>query len=275
MTSRILRCAALVCGWLLAGAACAQAYDLPEIKKRGQIKVAFYNGFPPFSDAGKGIDVDLAQAVAAKLGVKMVPLPFDADENMEDDLRNMVWKGHYLGYGPADVMMHVPVDREYMARVEQVRFLAPYHRERFSIARNTERIPNLDSMTPFEKERIGVEGASMPHTMLLAADAGRYRANVVHFKSAEAAVAALKRGEVAAVLAQQGELEGGLNGVKGFAISEPPMPVLNRRQWALGMAVKAGHEELASALQQAMNELVTEGAVSRIFAKYGVQYRVP
>jgi ABC-type amino acid transport substrate-binding protein len=265
----------LLCGWLVAWAAYAQAYDLQEIKKRGQIRVAFYNEFPPFSDAGKGIDIELAQALAAKLGVKMVPLPFDADENVEDDLRNMVWKGHYLGYGPADMMMHVPVDREYMAKVEQVRFFAPYYRERFSIARSLARIPDLESMSAFEKERIGVEGASLPHTMLLSLDAGKYRNNVIHFKNAGAAIAALKGGEIAAVLAQQSELEGALNGAGGFAISEPPIPVLNRRQWALGVAVKSGHEELARALQQAMNELVAEGAVSRIFGKHGVRYRAP
>ena len=44
------------------------------------------------------------------------------DENMNDDLRNMVWKGHYLGYGPADVMLHVPVDNRLMAENDKVQF---------------------------------------------------------------------------------------------------------------------------------------------------------
>jgi len=261
---------------LLGNAAHAQrAYDLAEVLKRGQIRFAFYNEFPPYSDDGKGIDVELAQALAGKLGVRMSPIWFDADENMEDDLRNMVWKGHILGIGPADAMMHVPVDAAYMAKVDKVKFFAPYYRERFGMARNVERIPAGDSMEPFVKEKIGVEGGSLPDTVLLSADAGRYRANIIHFMTAEEAIAALKSGQVAAVMAQQGELEAGLLGNKAFAVGPPPLPLLNIRQWALGVGVKAEHEDLAKALQKAMNELVAEGKVSGIFAKYGVQYRAP
>ena len=44
---------------------------------------------------------------------------------MNDDLRNMVWKGHYLGAQPSDVMMHVPVD-EHLARAnDKVRIFGP------------------------------------------------------------------------------------------------------------------------------------------------------
>ncbi|MBC7207285.1 MAG: ABC transporter substrate-binding protein, partial [Methyloversatilis sp.] len=71
------------------------------IQKTGVLRVAFYKDFAPFSNEGKGSDVDVAAALAARMGLKMSPMFFDADENMGDDLRNMVWKGHYMGYGPA------------------------------------------------------------------------------------------------------------------------------------------------------------------------------
>lgn len=239
------------------------------------LKVAFYRDYAPFSDDGKGVDVELARLLSAKLGVRMEPLWFDADENMEDDLRNMVWKGHYLGYGPADVMMHAPVDAEFMARVPQVKFFAPYYRERFAIARNAARIPRLESMEPFARQTIGVEGGSYSDTVLLSADAGAYRANVVHFKSTAEAVAALRAGEVAAVMGQRGELEGGVAGVQGLEVGDPPLPLLQRRQWAVGLAVKSANEELARALQQAMNELAADGSLERLFNNAGVQYRAP
>lgn len=265
-----------IIGWLLSTTlVLAQGYDLPQVLARGQIRFALYNDFPPFSSDGKGIDVELAEALAAKLGVKMVPLWFDADENMEDDLRNMVWKGHYLGYGPADAMMHVPVDRDYMQKNDKVKFFSPYYRERFAIARQLDRLPALESMEPFAREKIGVESGSMPHTILLSADAGKYRENVVQFKSAAEAVGALKAGSVAAVMAQQGELEGGLSGTSGYAIADAPIGGVKFRNWALGLAVKSGHEDLALALQKAMNELTADGTVRNIFAKYGVQYRGP
>lgn len=263
---------------LSAGAIAADAYDLAQVKARGQIRVALYKDFEPFSDdekGGSGVDFDIARLLAEKLGVKLQPLWFDADENTDDDLRNMVWRGTLFGYGPADFMMHVPVDKEYMAKNDKVIFFAPYYRERFAIARNLERVDKLESLEAFRSQKIGVEGATYPDTILLSADAGAYRANVVHYKTAGEAIQGLKNGEVSAVMAMQGELEGGLAGAKGFAISEPPLPVINRRQWPLGLAVKAGHEELARALQQAMNELASDGSLAKAFARHGVTYRAP
>ena len=78
---------------------------LDKLRLRGTLSVAVYNEMPPFHVKGQGIDVDLAEQLAKALGLKLSLLPFNADENMNDDLRNMVWKGHYLGFGPADVML--------------------------------------------------------------------------------------------------------------------------------------------------------------------------
>lgn len=259
----------------IVGNAMARSNDLPDLQQRGQISFAFYNAFSPFSSKGKGADVEIAEALAGKLGLKMSTLWFDADENMEDDLRNMVWKGHYLGYGPADVMIHVPIDNAYMAKIDKVKFFAPYHRERYAIARNLERIPALETLAALENQPLGVEGDSLPATVLLGADAGKYRNTLKMYKTAEEAVAALKAGEVAAVLAQQGELEGGLGRDKRFVIESPPIPALHSRQWPLGLAVKAENEELAKALQKAMIELIADGSIERIMAKHGIVHRQP
>jgi ABC-type amino acid transport substrate-binding protein len=256
----------------------AAAQDVPaltKIRQSGVLKVALYKNFAPFSNDGKGIDVDLAEALAAKLGVKMSPLWFDADENMEDDLRNMVWKGHYMGYGPADVLMHAPVDREYMSKVEQVKFFAPYHRERYAVARQLDKLPTLDNFDAFETLNLGVEGDTLAATVMLSADSGRYRNTLRTFKTASEAVAALKAGEVAAVMAQQGELEGGLKGDVRFAIDLPPHPILQKRQWATGLAVKAKSGDLAQALQAAINELMADGTMKSIMLRHGVQHRQP
>ena len=81
-----------------------------------------------------------------RLGVKLSVLPFNADENTNDDLRNMVWKGHYLGFGPADVLLHVPVDRPLMVANPQVTIFAPYFRERVTVARALAAAPRMDSL---------------------------------------------------------------------------------------------------------------------------------
>ncbi|MBI5109448.1 MAG: transporter substrate-binding domain-containing protein [Rhodocyclales bacterium] len=271
--------AALTALWLsLFAAAPAGAEELSALQKiraSGVLKVALYKNFAPFSHEGSGIDVELAAALAAKLGVRMSPLWFEADENMEDDLRNMVWKGHYLGYGPADVMMHVPIDPAYMAKVERVKFFAPYHRERYAIARQLDQLPTLDNFEPFEKFSLGIEGDTLGASVMLSADGGRYRNTIKTFRTAGEAVAALKGGTVAAVMAQQGELEGGLKGDARMAIDLPPHPILQKRQWPLGLAVKQQSDDLAQALQAAINELLADGTLKAIMQRHGVQHRQP
>ncbi len=275
-----LRPVAVLAGMVLAffvapPAAAEELSALAKIRQSGVLKVALYKNFAPFSHDGRGVDVDLAQALAAKLGVKMSPLWFEADENMEDDLRNMVWKGHYLGYGPADVMMHAPIDPAYMAKVDRVKFFAPYHRERYAVARRLDALPTLDNFEAFEKLGLGVEGDTLAATVMLSADGGRYRNTIKTYRTAGEAVEALKSGAVAAVMAQQGELEGGLAGDARMAIDLPPNPILQKRQWALGLAVKKQSDDLAQALQAAINEMVADGSLKAIMQRHGVTHRQP
>jgi ABC-type amino acid transport substrate-binding protein len=247
---------------------------LQKIKQSGVLSVALYKDYAPFSDDGKGIDVDLAQALAGKLGVKMSPVWFTAGEKVDDDLRKMVWKGTPLS-SPADLLMHVPVDRQYMARIEQAKVFGAYHRERFALGRDLEKLPTLDNLDPFATLQIGAEAESMGTLVILSADGGRYRENLRIFKSADEAIEALKSGKVAAALGEQGQLEAGVGGDARFAIDTPPHPVLKMQQWVLGLAVKADSEDLAAALQTAMDELMADGTVTRIMKSHGVKHRQP
>ncbi|MCG7963221.1 MAG: transporter substrate-binding domain-containing protein, partial [Candidatus Thiodiazotropha taylori] len=112
---------------------------LQRIQERGVLEVAVYADFPPFSYRGErgrivGIDVDIAHALAKRLGVVAAIRAVGADENMEDDLRNNVWKGHYLGGGVADVMLHTPFDEAFAEENDRVSFIAPYYREQIVFA---------------------------------------------------------------------------------------------------------------------------------------------
>ena len=66
--------------------------------------------------------------------------------------------------------------------------------------------------------------------------------------------AVLLRGEVVAAAGQPSELESVLPGDPRFAIEPSSVPRL-RDGWAAGMAVKKECEDLASALQAAVNQL--------------------
>jgi ABC-type amino acid transport substrate-binding protein len=274
--NKLFRWTALALSLAVSSGAMAQARDLDEIKEKGVIRVAMYNDYPPYSARGKGVDVDIAKALARRLNVRLDPLWFDADENVDDDLRNMVWKGHYLGHGPADLMIHAPVDPELARRNPQVRLLAPYNRERLAIARDTAKIPHADDMSFLESQLIGVEDASLASVVLLSYDGGKYRERVKHFKSPSLAVAALLRGEIGAVMLQQGEAEGLLNGKPDIAIAlPPPMGPFAQRQWLIGLAVKTPHKALAEAVESAMAAMVNEGEMEKLFAGHGMKYMRP
>jgi ABC-type amino acid transport substrate-binding protein len=245
---------------------------LEEIKARGRISFAVYEEFPPFHDKGKGIEIDLGHALAEKLGVKASFLPFAAnDESIEADLRNMVWRGHYTGYGPADVMFHVPVTSELMnAERRNVLIFAPYYTEKLGIARDSKKVPLLDSLAPFEKELIGAEMASISSHLLITAEGGKFKGNVKHFRLPSMAIEALKKGEVAGVMAQRSELQGLLHGTSGFDITDAPFPQNRMTSWPVGMAVQKDNVALEKALAAALGELKTSGELQKIFAKYGV-----
>jgi len=136
-------------------------------------------------------------------------------------------------------------------------------------------LPALDDFDPFEKLAVAVEGDTLAASVLLSADGGRYRNSVRNFKTAEGAIGALKSGAVAAAVAQQGELEGGLKGDARFAIDLPPHPVMQKRQWVVGLAVKAQSEDLAQALQAAINDMLADGTIKGIMLRHGVQHRQP
>jgi polar amino acid transport system substrate-binding protein len=265
--------------WLGAAAAVAgaplrlAATPLERVRERGALTVGIYHDMPPFHVGGKGIDVDLAQALAESLGVRLALLPFHADENMNDDLRSMVWRGHYLGYGPADVLLHVPVDRPLMDANPQVNIFAPYCRERVVMARQLERVPRLDNLSQLADQKVAVPGQSLAGWLLIGADGGAYRNQLVtQWKNGAEAAHALLRGEVAAAGGMASELESVLRGDPRFAIAPIPSPRAPRDGWALGMAVKRDATELAQALQRAVNDLSANGRLHQMFARGNVEW---
>jgi ABC-type amino acid transport substrate-binding protein len=257
-----------------AAAALALSFALPvradweKVQQAGSLKVAVYTDFAPFSVKDGGIDVDLAGALAKKLHLRLNLLPFPAGEELGDDLRNMVWKGHYLGYGPADVMLHVPVDPRLMAAQDKVQIFAPYHVESVQLVRNAQAMPTFDSVDALAGKRIGVEKVSIAGMVMLGEGNGRFRDNVRIFPTAAAALEELR---LDAVLANRSEIEAVFRGDPAFPLAPAVFQRLPRNGWAVGMAVKKGNEDVAQRLQAALNELRDSGELQAIFAKYGVR----
>jgi len=192
------------------GVTVASAATLEEIRKAGRLHVAVYHEHAPFSDDGKGIDVDVAKALAEKLGLVAEVKAYPDADSIDGDLRNIIWRGHPLWRERlADVMMHVPVDPHVIQKNEQVLIFAPYFRERLVVARNKVRIPNLPTLQIFSSEKIGVQVETLEDRYLVSSFGGLLRDNVVHFGTPLQATAALVKDEVSAVMGRQTMIEAG------------------------------------------------------------------
>jgi ABC-type amino acid transport substrate-binding protein len=278
-TRRRLALGALAGGVAGAWAPLALAQDesaLGKVKKRGALVVAVYLDHRPFHDAGQGIEARLAEALARDLGVKASLMPFAAGENMEDDLRNMVWRGHYLGFGPADVLMHVPVEAAFIAANPQVRIFGPYWRESVVLARRKDLWPTLDSVTRLKGRKVVVAGQSLAGWLLLGAEGSAIR-EIVDTKLRDGVEAAtrLKAGEADAAAGLRSEVESVLAGDERFVLEALPGPRSPRERWAVGMAVKKNATDLAQALQAALNGLADTGELREIFQSGGLAWQRP
>lgn len=264
----------------LTGPAWAQqANDLEKIRAGGVLKVAVYKDFNPFSygaaEAFKGVDVALAEALAKELGLKLSLLPFDSGENMSDDLRNMVWKGHYLGYGPAHVMLHVPVDRYFMRENKQALIFAPYYRETVVLAHRKKALPKVERVDDLLGHTLAVERGTAAASAMLGALGGQLKDKVHIANTAQEAAASLVDGRVDAVYATRAQIESVIHasnapGKTDVQITTLTLNGVPAAGWPVGMAVKAEATELSKALEVALVALSSKGSLKAIFEQEGV-----
>lgn len=270
-------------GTLSTASAQTELTDLARIKASGALKVAVYKDNAPFSDgpanAVTGLDVSIAEALAGKMGLRLSLLPFDAGENMNDDLRNMVWRGHYLGYGPADVMLQVPVDRYLMQRNRQVIVLAPYMRQQLVLAHDTRKIADVQSADDLKGQPLAAERGAGAASALMGYGGGMLRAQVGIHPTGQDAVKAVIDGKAAAAFVTRAQAESALfaAGIKPGTIrlSALSLPGVPETGWTVGMAIKAEHKELGLALEGALAQLRSSGELLAIFQKHGLTLTAP
>ena len=220
------------------------------------------------------MDVDLGKALAEKLGLSVAIRLFTADENVEDDLRNMVWKGHYLGTGTADVMLHVPVDP--VLEDDKVRILAPYYRAELAVLYDPEQMRNADRLEVFDDYLVGVETDGLADHYLTSFYGGRYRESVRHFMTAEDAAGALRERRIAAFMGPLTHIQGALGeDASSYGVSRPPLRGLTTTGWNVGLAVKADNRELAERIERAMQALHADGTIRQLFVSRGLSYQPP
>ena len=269
------------------GAPFAQAQtelsDLAKIRANGTLKVALYKDNAPFSGGSAnnlaGLDVALAEGLARQLKLKLSLLPFDAGEKMDDDLRNMVWRGHYMGYGPADIMLHVPVDKYLIQQNRQVLIFAPYMRQVQVLLHDTRKLPQVDGPEDLKGHSLVVERGTGTASVLMGHNSGMLRAQVTLHDTGVAAARAVMEGkaDAAYVLRSQAESAMAAAGGKPAHLAMTPMPLtgIPENGWPLGMAIKAENKDLGQALELAMKGLRESGELLAMFQQNGLTLMAP
>jgi len=280
---------------IFSATAFCRSYD--DIIESNEIIIAVYSDFQPFSykedNKAKGIDVDLAQVIAKKLGVKLRLRWMTADENVEDDLRNNLWKGHYLKKIVADLMLRVPYDRDYSLLRDDigelvhqhVHMFSPYHTESWKIIYNNKKIDSVGTIAVFQYHDIGVEVDSIPQFYLSSAFRGRMTDHAKQFLSIRQAIDAMVASEVDAVMGLSSQISYfqsiiSINSTtkiqaSNYVLADNAFPMMGKQQWDMGMAVKTDYRQLSYVIADIVEAMVIQGEMKSIFSKYDALYKKP
>ena len=256
--------------------------SLDDIEKQGWITFAVYEDFAPYSYEQdgklKGIDIDLGNLIAEKLGVEARFYATQAAENVDGDLRINVWKGRLIGGQIANVMLHIPYNRELACRNEQVVLNGQYFNERIGIAFRKSEYPDGGPLPAyFRYDSVGVENDTISDFYLSGLAGGQIIPKMQRFKSYDAAMAALRDGKVMAVMGPMAQLEHGIaqDSTEDLTVHTPPLPGLASSQWTLGVAVRHTWRPLSYAVDDAIRAALVDGALEAIFKSHELSFTPP
>jgi len=262
-------------------ASIGHARPLDEVIESGKITVFAYSDYAPYSwidETGpRGIDVDLARHFGKELGVEVEFLIRGADENLDDDLRINIWKGDLVHRRIADVMMHVPFDREIDIRNELAVLMSPYYQEEMALVFNTDLHSEVETFGRFVTNPIAVELDTAGDFFLSNAFRGQLQQSIKRGRTFADTQALYINGSVGALLGSRAQAEW-----VAFSASElnskvvqPPMPGIVRTGWPIGIAIKHDSRDLGYALGDVLNGLMESGEMQSIYAQYGVEWEAP
>lgn len=254
---------------------------IDDVVDSGFITIALYEDYAPYSwevdGEVTGIDADIARLLAKNLGVELRFLIRGADENVDDDLRNNLWKGDLVYRKAADIMLHVPYDRELDARNEFVALMAPYFLEQMALVSNTAQMPVVETFGRFLNKPIAVELDTVGDFFLSNAFRGQLHRSIRRGRTFVDVVELYNSGEVPAALGSRAQMEWIAHEADGIdsIIVQPPMPGIVRKSWPVGIGVKHDSRDLGYAMAGVLEELIANGEIEKIVQKYGVSWSPP
>lgn len=261
----------------------AKARPLEDVRQSGVLRVNVYTDAWPFSwvedDKVLGIDADVGRAVAAALGLKADIIARAAGESVDDDIRSNIWQGPRTGGVKGDVMLHVPMDRELIARNNLAAISSSYYHEDVVLALKTDVLgkgAGLDDFQDGKGNKVACQFATSAHYFLAFAQDGKLRNNVSPYIKFESAAENFFEGGSSGLMARRAQVEAAVHG-KGLSLKTvvPEFPETLKSNWNIGIAVKEDSRDLGYAVGGALRKLRSSGELAKIFEKYGVSYVAP
>jgi polar amino acid transport system substrate-binding protein len=247
----------LLVGAVLLCAGCEKYRTLDVIKKKGELVMFTNANFPPYEyvgDAGKpdGLDIDIGNEIAKDIGVSLRIINADFD-GFSIALQN----------GQADMAISaISITEE---RKESLDFSEPYVVTIQYILKNEGDTRQINTLNDLAGQKIGVQlGTTGDFLISEAIDQGPLTgtgAAVVQYKSLQEAVMALKKGDLAAIVSDEGPIKNlvGVNpGLVCFSAryDDGPLP-----EEAYGIAVAKGNRDLLVAINRTLDRLIESGFV--------------
>ena len=241
---------ALLIGTLALGASAAWADRLDDVKKAGVLRVAAFDANPPFGFVDSktrkivGLDVDYANALAKKLGVKLEVVPTNPANRVP-----------LLTSGKVDlVLANFTITEE---RKQAVNFSIPY------FASGTQFIAKkgfLKSPEQLSGLRIGVDKGTTNEIQLRQQFP---QATLVAYDDTPFAFAALRNGNVQAISQDGPKLIGLLANVPDKDKYEVPPFAIS--QDYIGVGAPKGETALTEFVTQTLRELEADGRAQKIY----------
>ncbi len=247
--------AAVVFGALAMTSMAVQADVIDDIKKRGVLKVGVKADYKPYGfrdPSGKivGIEPELAQDVAKKLGVKVEFIPVVSSNRMQ-----------FLQQGKVDLMIATMTDKP--ARRKVVSIVDPNY---YSSGTNI-LAPKKFGFKKWEDLRgkpvCGIQGAFYNKKT-----GKEFGAKIVAFKGTAEVYAALKAGNCVAFVYDDSSHVAKTKS-KEWADYEMPLPTIDDAPW--GLAVKLGETKFHEMMSGMIKDWHKSGRILALETKWGVE----
>jgi len=251
VTISILACVAL------PGAASAR--PLESIRNRGSLLVcANPNALPFSSKTGdrRGLELELGEALANQLGVKL-------------EVGWAVFPFH-VNRIDCDIIFDTIVNKE-SANEQRVRLSKPYQASGVAIALR----PALTGISGFSDlkkgQRVGAMVGSLASVTL-----GQKGLPTIPFTFEDEMIEALGKGELDAALATPASI-----GYYNLLHKDAPVTLVRAYEsepelrWEVAIGMRKSDDAMVAAVNEALDRLVANGTVNRIYASYGIEPTPP